>query len=220
MRKLLTGCAIAVGLSLWGAPGYATQFTVGAFGGASRTSLNGDAPPGGSYHSVNEPVSGLEGGISIRPDVMLLIAPGYLRRGTVLKFQDSQKQKTGPDVDLRLEYLEIPVAVRFTGTSNIKPYALGGFSLDVMMDAEIQVEGEPAEDITNDVEKVEVSLLFGAGALFPVGRFVLFTELRYVQGLQNLTVPGVDQSDPRVDVRLKNAGTQLLAGILLPIGTP
>ena len=220
MRYLTAICFVVATLCLWSAASHATQFTVGGFGGVSQSNLTGDKPSGGSYKARTGPVIGVEGGLYLKPDIVLVIQPYLIGRGAVVEFKNSQNQKTAPDVHLRLDYLEIPLAVKFTGNTKVKAYALGGLSLGVLLKAEKEIEGQPIEDIKDGIEKIDINAIVGVGVLFPVKNFLLFGEFRYTQGLRNLTVSGVDQSDPLAKVRLKNVGTQLLAGILFPIGKP
>ena len=106
------------------------------------------------------------------------------------------------------------------GNKNVKPYALGGLSLGILLKAEQEEEGQPAQDISDGIEKVDVNAVVGVGVLFPVRRVLFFGEFRYTQGLRNLTVKGADPNAPDAAVRIKNVGTQLLAGVLIPLGAP
>jgi hypothetical protein len=219
LRHLQTSCFVIAALCLWSATGRAAQFTLGGFAGVSQSNLKGDKPPGGSYKGRTGPVVGVEGGIYIKPDIAIVVQPHFIQRGAVVEFRDSQNQKTGPDIDLRFDYLEIPVAARFEARTNVKPYALGGISLGILLKAEREVEGMPTEDLKSDVESLDVNAIVGVGILFPVKSFLLFGEFRYTQGLRNVSV-NVDSASPQDKVRLKNVGTQLLAGILFPFGRP
>jgi hypothetical protein len=64
---------------------------------------------------------------------------------------------------------------------------------------------------------VDVGALFGFGVVFPVGRPKLTTELRYVQGLVNLSNDSGDASTALPD-RFHSGGLELMAGILFPLG--
>jgi len=64
---------------------------------------------------------------------------------------------------------------------------------------------------------VNVGALFGFGVVFPVGRPRITTELRYVQGLVNLS--GAEQGlIQELPDRFYSSGLQIMAGILFPLG--
>ena len=73
------------------------------------------------------------------------------------------------------------------------------------------------EDLDVNVSNWNLAMHFGAGYLFPLGRTKLFIELRYSQGLRNLTDEPVDSS---VIPRVKTSGFKLLAGIDIPFKNP
>ncbi len=71
------------------------------------------------------------------------------------------------------------------------------------------------KDIKDELKNLDFGLNFGGGLNVKAGRTNLFIEGRYNLGLAN-----VDDSadDNGVDVRMKNRGLELFAGIALPIG--
>ncbi|HTO90292.1 MAG TPA: hypothetical protein VMJ70_04110, partial [Candidatus Sulfotelmatobacter sp.] len=74
------------------------------------------------------------------------------------------------------------------------------------------------EDVKSSFSKVDVGAVLGFGVVIPVGRPRLTTELRYLQGLVNLS--GEESASPirNLPDRFHSNGWQLTAAILFPFG--
>ena len=84
-----------------------------------------------------------------------------------------------------------------------------------MLDSYIKYkEGEEKEDLTADVSELNLAIAFGAGLRIPLKFGRIFIELRYSQGLVNLTDEPIYKSEiPRV----KTSDIRILAGYELPL---
>ena len=76
--------------------------------------------------------------------------------------------------------------------------------------------GSSETDLSQVLNDVDLSVIFGVGWMIPVGRPAVTIELRYNQSLSNLnstaTIPG------NLPARFRSSGFQLLVGVLLPLG--
>jgi len=203
----------------------AAKFVLGAFAGANNGNLNGDSPPGGSYTTRSGVLAGAEFGIYLVDDVILSLQPMYLQQGSTVEYRNSLGQKLAPDVNLILDYIEIPLIVEFVKKSRIKPYAAGGFSLGFLTKADVQEEGQPAENIKGDLRSTNISIIFGAGVMFPVRKTFVSFEVRYLQGLTNIDFsPAIVEPEPfgtpsdERPLRLKTSSIEIIARIYFPLG--
>jgi hypothetical protein len=115
-----------------------------------------------------------------------------------------------------MDYLAIPVVLRiYTGSG--RTFVTGGLDIAFLSRATLSGRGLE-EDAASYFKDTDVAALFGFGMIFPIGKPRISVELRYFQGLVNLSnddgVPaGVDLPD-----RFRSSGLQLMAGFNLPIG--
>jgi len=104
----------------------------------------------------------------------------------------------GADLTISLDYIEIPVLVKFIipiEGSKIKPSIFAGPSIGFNMTAKSKVEfdGETQEnDFKDETKSTEFSLAFGGGVGFPVGNGELGVDIRYILGMSTFD----DSSDP------------------------
>lgn len=96
-----------------------------------------------------------------------------------------------------LTYISLPLAVQYHIVDHkLNPYALGGVSIDYLMNASLGAERKrtgfsPIEkktfSITSDREKLNLSLIAGAGIKYRLGGGYGVVEVRYNYGLLNAT---------------------------------
>jgi hypothetical protein len=60
--------------------------------------------------------------------------------------------------------------------------------------------------------------VLGFGLVFPAGRTRFTTELRYVQGIANMTTGTAAAAAGALAPRLHSTGWELIVGSLLPVG--
>jgi len=122
--------------------------------------------------------------------------------------------KTEPvdSIKVRLNYFSLPLLVKVSST-NGKFYAIGGIETAFLLSHDLSSHGESQEENLSIVD-MNIAVHFGAGIRIPIGLPRLFVELRYTQGLIDLTDEPLDKSYiPRV----KTIGFKVLAGIEIPL---
>lgn len=210
--------AIAVSIA---APTHARAAAIGALLGVGRQGISGDAPPNTSYGARGGLIAGVQGEIALTPGIALSVQPRFTQRRTSLTSVDDVTGENA--VDLNLDYVSVPVMLKF-GPAGGRTYFAGGLDLAFLNGAHLTGNGLD-EDIKDRFNSTDVGALFGFGVNFPMGRPKITTELRYVQGLVNLSgdsaTSNVDGSgEDSLPDRFHSGGLELMAGILFPLGKP
>jgi hypothetical protein len=73
-------------------------------------------------------------------------------------------------------------------------------------------------DVASAYNDTGFGAVLGFGLAFPVGRTRLTTELRYVQGIANMTTGSAAAAAGALAPRLHSSGWELIVGDLLPVG--
>ena len=103
----------------------------------------------------------------------------------------------GAELELKLEYFEVPMMVKFDlGTSDTKPYLMVGPTIGFNMSAKLKA-AELEVDIKEDIESVDFGVGFGAGVNVPMGNNSIFLEARYALGLTDIDAADSDK-EPEV----------------------
>lgn len=127
-------------------------------------------------------------------------------------------------------YLEIPILIKAEFGNNVRPYFILGPSIGLLLNTEVTAEINNITfkgDSKNATENYDVSLSFGGGIDYPISRFSIFVEARYLYGLSNNIKGGVfELSTKNVAEELEwskdtdkllNRGLQIMAGITFPL---
>ena len=197
-------------------PMQARAAAVGALLGVGRQGISGDAPPNTSYGARGGLIAGVQGEMALTPSIALSVQPSFAQRRTRLTSVDDA---TGEDaLDLNLDYVSVPVLLKF-GAAGGRTYFAGGVDIGFLQSAHLTGDGLD-EDVRDRFNSTDVGALFGFGVVFPVGSPRLTTELRYVQGLVNLSNDASGSTATSLPDRFHSGGLQLMAGILFPLGKP
>lgn len=207
---------LAAGLSLGAATARATA--VGAMFGVNGGGISGDAPPNAEYGSAAGLIAGAQCEFGIARDIALSVQPMYVRRGTGITVTDSTAASQERDLTLALDYVAVPVVVKFSGMGG-RTYFAGGVDFAFLSGATLSDDNAEA-DVKDLFQSVDVGALLGFGVVFPVGRPKLTVEARYVMGLVDLGDSSGGGANPNLPDRFHSTGMQLTAGILLPLGRP
>jgi hypothetical protein len=113
---------------------------------------------------------------------------------------------------IRLNYFSLPLLLKVSST-NKRFYALGGLEAGLLIDSFV-TSNDIKEDLKVDVSEFNIAMHFGAGYRIPIGYPRLFVELRYAQGLINLTDEPVEDN---IIPRVKTNGLKVLVGIEIPL---
>ncbi len=188
------------------------QVSLGAFGGVNFGKLNGDTPKNGYYVPNGGLNSGLLIDIPVGKAVSLSLQPSFSQEGTKLLFYQGKYQEPIDSIHLRLNYFSLPLMVKVQSTSK-HFYAVGGLEAGYLVSYKLTSHGDILSNALS-VAGINVAAHFGAGYQIFIGKPVLFFELRYTQGLINLTDEPVDKSYiPRV----KTTGFKALIGVTMPL---
>ncbi len=115
-------------------------------------------------------------GFSIQPEVL------YTQKGVSLDFSEGGVRG---DWKLAVDCIDIPVLARYTFGKVVRGYVFAGPSFDITMSATMKsnILGEQDdEDISDEVEDLEVAAVFGGGVEFGP----LLIEARWSEGLTSL----------------------------------
>jgi hypothetical protein len=188
------------------------QSYVGAFIGLNSSKLVGDPPKNSYYKSLLGANAGVIVDIKIARIIWLSVQPSYSQEGTKIFYNVKSYEEPIDSIHIRLNYFSIPLLLKVS-TTNGRFYAIGGFEFALLLNSEMS-GNDVKEDITARIADGNIAMHFGAGINIPIGFPRLFVELRYTQGLINLTdEPAESGFIPRV----KTAGFKLLAGIEIPL---
>lgn len=192
------------------------QFFLGATGGVSSTMLSGDAPSGASYTSLIGFSGGIIGEYAITSSIRLSVQPSYLRRGTGVAYDIGEKDLRD-SLELRLDYVSIPVIVRFMSPKGAW-FVNGGLDLGFLLKASLSdVNTGTKLDAKQYVSSVDLAMIVGVGTIVAVTPAFLTFEIRYAQSLLNAGANDQLAAAVGVPVRFRSSGIQLVVGALLPL---
>ena len=188
------------------------QSYIGVFGGLNSSKLTGDSPNKAKYKSLMGANVGAYIDIKLGKIVWLSLQPSYTQEGTKISYSVKGLEEPVDSISIRLDYFSLPVFLKVSST-NGRFYALGGIETGLLLNNSISSHGSK-QDVDPNIADWNLAAHFGAGIRIPVGLPRLFVELRYSQGLVNLTDEPVEKSYvPRV----KTSGFKVLAGIEIPL---
>lgn len=188
------------------------QVSLGLFGGLNSSKLLGDSPPKGSYNTLMGGNFGLLIDVGISEALALSLQPSYSQEGTKLAFSVRGSNEPVDSAKIRLNYFSIPLMLKVTSAKK-RFYALSGFEAGMLLNS-AHILGDQEYELESDISQWNLAMHFGAGFRIPLGYPTLFIELRYAQGLVNLTDdPLTNDIIPRV----KSSGFKFLCGIEFPL---
>lgn len=188
------------------------QTSLGIFAGLNSGKLKGDAPPDGFYKSLNGMNVGAFIDVGLGKIVSLSLQPSYSQEGVRIFYQASKCEKPVDSLRVRLNYFSLPLLVKINST-NKRFYALAGIETGLLLSSYLQTS-DNKEDLNADIADINFAMVFGAGFNIPLKYGRIFIELRYTQGLVNLTDEPLEQSYiPRV----KTSGLKFFAGYHIPL---
>lgn len=188
------------------------QSYIGVFGGLNSSKLAGDVPSSAKYKGLMGANVGANLDIKLAKIIWISLQPSYSQEGTKVSYTVRGQIDPIDSVRIRLNYFSLPLLVKVSST-NGRFYALGGIETAFMLSNDVSSHGNSQEtDI--DISDINITVHFGAGIRIPIGLPRLFVELRYTQGLIDLTDEPIEESYiPRV----KTIGFKVLAGIEIPL---
>lgn len=188
------------------------QVTLGLFGGLNSSKLLGDAPVDGSYNSLMGGNFGLLVDVGLSESLALSLQPSYSQEGAKVAYAVKGSNEPVDSAKIRLNYFSIPLILKVT-TAKKRFYALTGFEAGMLLNSAVHI-AEEENELGSDIAQWNLAMHFGAGYRIPLGYPTLFIELRYAQGLLNLTDEPLHND---IIPRVKTTGFKLLLGIELPL---
>lgn len=188
------------------------QSYLGVFGGLNMSKLSGDVPAKGKYKTSTGLNFGANLDIKLSDNMLLSLQPSYSQEGTKISYTLPDSPDPIDSISVSLNYFSLPVLLKIT-TVNERFYALAGVETGFLLNSSQTID-DVEQDINANVKEINLAMHFGVGLRIPIGFPRLFVELRYSQGLLNLTDdPIVQNTIPRV----KTSGMKILVGIEIPL---
>ncbi len=185
---------------------------VGILGGANFATLNfSRVDPEVSLRSKTFFGAGILVETVFSDKLSLQLEPMFLEKGGKIEIRDFFGENAVGS--LRFSYIELPVLLRLSKPSGkARPYLILGPSVGYRFRAKAkdEITGEET-DVDEDIEKWDFGVGAGGGLSVPAGRASVFVEGRYTWGLTN-----VNKADE--DIKIKNRGAQVLAGVAFGVG--
>ncbi|RLD20306.1 MAG: hypothetical protein DRI69_06575 [Bacteroidetes bacterium] len=187
------------------------QSYIGVFGGINMSKLSGDVPAKAKYKSLTGMNVGANLDIKLSDNMFLSLQPSYSQEGTKISYTLPGALPID-SISVRLNYFSLPVLLKIT-TGNERFYALAGIETSLLLNSSQTID-DTEQDLDVDVTELNLAMQFGVGLRIPIGFPRLFVELRYSQGLLNLTDDPIAQNSiPRV----KTSGMKIFVGIEIPL---
>jgi len=197
-------------------------FTIGSFTGETELGLELSSRTLFGFGGVLD--------LPVGKNVTLRVGPQYLQKGSKAR-AESEKL-----ADYTITFLEIPAFIKYEfGTGPMRPSFLAGPTLGLVLSAKgfDFEEGDSEIDWKDFTKSPEFGLAFGGGLNFSAGANVIFVEVRYALGLNNIfnsqafedrlereveNAVGEDVIVELEEIKIKTRGFQILAGVTFPLG--
>ena len=200
---------LMVGFLLFSFPVFG-QVHIGSFTGLNLGFLSGDPPEQGYYGSLFGLNAGLQLDIPLKKNLSISVQPSYSQEGTTVNFDVMGKVVPVDSVHIRLDYFSFPLLIKLQST-NKHFYAIGGLEAAWLISNVVYSHGKTLDNL--DINNINLSVQIGTGYRFFIGLPKLYMEIRYGQGLVNVSKPNGNKYIPRV----KTAGFKFLMGLEIPI---
>lgn len=182
---------VALVMIVGAAPTVAGPWHAGVRAGAAFADLRGDLP------DLAKPDSKLglaAGGFVTRefaPGVELEVDALYVQKGATFEVvaTDEEGNVFTGDSDLELNYLEVPVMLRFDLPIGgaVRPYLIGGGTVNFTLSGKVEPAfGEPEIDIKDDMKSVLTGVTGGLGLRMHLATCRLDLEARYGTEFEDL----------------------------------
>jgi hypothetical protein len=194
------------------APKSFSQSYIGVLGGINSSKLSGNAPEKASYKGLIGLDIGTHLDLKIKKSIRISVQPSYSQQGTRITYKVWNKYDAVDSIRIRLNYFSFPVLLKVSFI-NQRFYAIGGVETSYLLDNSVSSH-DVEQDIDLSISEWNVAIHFGIGMRIPLGFPKLYIELRYAQGILNLTDEPISSSYVPRD---KTSGFKLLTGIEIPL---
>ena len=191
------------------------QFSLGVNAGVTRMKFSGDAAAGLGYFEPNPGFStAFRVDYRISDAVALSLQPGYSQLRSSYFVMNDSATRTIDSTDLSLNSFSLPLHM-IIWSENGRFYALAGMQLDYTLSLKGKALVSPYST-SYEVRDYHIYAQFGAGFIVPIGKPYLNFEIRYSQGLLDLSEPLVHQDSFLPRTKLTNIS--ILIGLQYPLG--
>lgn len=203
--------ALSTALILWAfMPSALAQPRLGVIGGANFSDLRvaNDDDNGVEYNMRSSFKAGLIAEWAVGNSGFAIQAePLFVQKGALVK-TPIKSETDGPETDLKMNYIELPVLARYSFDLGIlRPYLVAGPEFGWMMSAK-----HAGLDVKDNFENFDFLATGGLGLDIEAADMVfVFVEGRYNYGLSNINA--VENST----VDLYNRGIQVMGGVKLAL---
>lgn len=188
------------------------QTYIGVIAGMNNSKLSGDAPVHAKYGSLIGANFAAFIDVKLTPSVYLSFQPSYSQEGTRVSYKLPGLEDYVDSIKVRLNYFSVPFLFKIT-SNNKRYYAISGIETALLLNSSLSID-DRKKDINASIAQWNLAMHFGAGIIIPVGFPSLFIEVRYTQGLVNITDEAQSES---VIPRVKTSGIIIMAGIKIPL---
>ncbi|GJM28498.1 MAG: hypothetical protein DHS20C17_11330 [Cyclobacteriaceae bacterium] len=190
---------------------------VGIYYTKNGSKLTGDKPHGFKIAYDQGFALGAFVDLRIAPDVLVSLQPGYLKMQSRIKVPDRESLEGGlkDTLDFSLNYFILPVLFKIKPTKSKRFYFIVGPQFGFLLDSKTTNELGDQQDRSNIMNDLNVTLNFGVGYRIPIKFTSLMLEVKYEQGIVNIT----DFGNPEeLFSRVKTQGINMTLLFGLPIG--
>lgn len=210
-KYLFTGCLL---IFLSGSLFAQSYFGINV--GLNSGKLSGDSPGKFKYSSGLNMTLGLGLDIQLKEDVYLTFLPSYINAGSKLQHpkEIDEEQVYQDSISFDFKHIALPILLKLI-SENKKFQFSGGFELifPVVFSADNTAE---EIDLMDDINKVNLNMLFGIGYRIPINNNLLNIDLIYSQGLTNLA-NNLDDADSLMP-RIRYTSFRLTVAWYFPLG--
>jgi hypothetical protein len=196
------------------------QISVGVDAGITRMKFSGDPPDGLGFFSPQPGYSSsLQLAYRFNNGFGLNIRPGYSVLRSKYSFLNDSATKVVDSTYFKVENFSLPLnAVVWSPGGRF--YVIAGIEFTYVINIDAEVVSSPLLQSVPSYEIRDYNFYahFGAGFIIPLGRPFLSFELRYSQGLNDLTDPLIHLQSELPRTKLTNIN--LLIGLHIPLGDP
>ena len=192
------------------------QSFLGIYGGINSSKFSGDAPSDFKYAGSVGYIIGVSYDIRLQEDLFLSVAPAYANGPSKMQYpmEGADKQEFVDSISFKYQSINLPVFLKIV-SDNQRFQFTGG--LEYSMALKLTADDTAEEvDLIDDINKGNLSGIFGIGYRIPTNDNVLIINLTYSQGLTNLANNSNDQDS--LLPRIRYSSLRLTAEWFFPVG--
>jgi hypothetical protein len=196
---------------------YSQLFNVGFSGELSSSTFGGVSPDNSNYESLLGYGGSLIGEVRITKNVYLSIQPGYLSKGSKIKFGNENNvfNDTTVTFSIKQSYFSLPLSLKIF---NRRFYVSAGASVQFLSSAKITTDvNSDDQDVKDKFKSYDIVSNFNVGYQVPVGKPYLFFEFGYIQGLTNINNTNAIGNKDIYIANFKSKGFSFITGLIYPL---